>query len=80
MLQGFLEAFAHQPNLGSRHPLQALKNAEVFLIRCFAQLTHLSENYHLFGIGHQTEIVECCSHAGGVGVIGINNQVVSARV
>ena len=41
-----------------------------------SQLLHIAQDSHLGSYLHELEVVECCSHARRVGIVGIDDEVV----
>ena len=52
----------------------------MLLLRDVAKLAHHTQNSHLGRHLHELEIVDSRLHRGGVGIIGIDNEVVLLRL
>ena len=74
-----LEVVTNEPNVVITSRLQTINQHAMFLIAFLAQLAHLSEDGHLLVSLDKTEVVEGSMHRGGVGVIGIDDEVVLLR-
>ena len=67
---------AHEPHLVERATLEHGHDALMLFATALAQFAHLAQNGH-FGVHlHQAEVGERRCHRGGVGIIGINDEVI----
>lgn len=67
---------AHEPHLVEVALAQHLNDASVLFAAALAQFAHLAQNGHFGTHLHEFEVFECCSHGSGVGVVGINDELV----
>ena len=74
--RNLLEVVAYKPYLIVAGLFQITHNLTVLFVTLITQLTHLPENGHLPVGLNQTEVLQGCLHRGGIGVVGIYNEVV----
>ena len=70
------EVVTHEPYFFKARVFKVSHEVTVFGFALCTQFTHLSDDGHLAGHLHPAEVVEGGLHRGGVGVIGVDDEVV----
>ena len=69
-----LEAFAYEPDLVETGAGKEIAEFEVLVMALGAEFAHLAEDNHLVGGVELAEVFERRMHAGGIGVVGVDDE------